>query len=62
MAKLARFELYPDVTGTWRFRLIGANNEVIASGEGFDSKWNAKRATRALRLAAITARTVEGTS
>lgn len=30
----------------WRFRLVGANGEPVASSEGYVSKWNAKRAAR----------------
>lgn len=62
MAKLARFEFYPDTKGFWRFRLVASNGEVVGSGEGYGSQRDARRGARALRLAALTARTVEGTN
>lgn len=30
----------------WRFRVKAANGEVVASSEGYLTKWNAKRAAR----------------
>ena len=34
-----RFEVYPDVSGQWRWRLWSANNRIIAtSGEGYINK------------------------
>lgn len=34
----AKFEVYTDKKGEWRFRLKAANGEVIAVGEGYSSK------------------------
>ncbi|MCX7678266.1 MAG: YegP family protein [Spirochaetes bacterium] len=34
----AKFEVYKDNKGEWRFRLKAANGEVIAVGEGYSSK------------------------
>ena len=34
----ARFELYKDAAGKYRFRLRAANNKVIAIGEAYESK------------------------
>jgi uncharacterized protein YegP (UPF0339 family) len=34
----ARFEVYKDNKGEYRFRLKAANNEVIAVSEGYTSK------------------------
>lgn len=62
MAKLARFEIYPDASGRWRFRLVAANGEIISPSQSYSRKADAKRATRAWRLAAMTARTVDGTN
>jgi uncharacterized protein len=37
-----RFEPFQDVSGKWRWRLIGANGKKVASsGESFDSRRNA---------------------
>lgn len=32
----------------WRWRVVAPNGQVIASGEGYFSKWNAKRAAKKL--------------
>ncbi len=34
----AKFEVYQDKKGEWRFRLKAPNGEVIAVGEGYSSK------------------------
>lgn len=34
----AKFEVYQDKKGEWRFRLKASNGEVIAVGEGYSSK------------------------
>lgn len=60
--RLARFEVFPDVAGQWRWRLCAVNNEVICQSESYSRKRDAKRAVRSVRLAALTARVVEGTN
>lgn len=41
----AHFEIFRDSRGDWRWRLRAGNGRVIAdSGEGYASRWNAKRA------------------
>lgn len=50
------FDVYEDQArpGEWRWRLVAANGETIAdSGEGYDSKWNAKRSAWRLKRARI---------
>ncbi|TGM23530.1 YegP family protein [Leptospira levettii] len=34
----AKFEIYKDKAGEFRFRLKAANGEIIASSEGYSSK------------------------
>jgi uncharacterized protein YegP (UPF0339 family) len=34
----AKFEVYKDKSGEFRFRLKAGNGEVIATGEGYSSK------------------------
>jgi len=34
----AKFEVYKDAKGEFRFRLKAANGEIIATGEGYSSK------------------------
>jgi uncharacterized protein len=38
----AKFELYKDKKGEFRFRLIATNGQTIASSEGYTSKDSAK--------------------
>lgn len=35
---MAKFEIYKDRKGSFRWRLRADNNQVIASGEGYSSK------------------------
>jgi len=34
----ARFEIYVDKSGKHRIRLVAANGQIIASGQGYSSK------------------------
>jgi len=46
----ARFELYRDRAGDWRWRLRHDNGNVIAdSGQGYSSKRNAERGVRSVK-------------
>jgi uncharacterized protein YegP (UPF0339 family) len=49
-----RFEIYKARDG-WRWRLRGANGEIIARGEAYSRKSNARRGIRAMKIAAATA-------
>ncbi len=45
-----RFVIYQDSAGEWRWRLVAANNEIVAdSAEGYDSKSNIRRAIQSVR-------------
>lgn len=47
---MTHFEAYEDLDGRWRWRMIAANQRIIASsGESFDSHANAVRAARTVR-------------
>ncbi|MGD8865397.1 MAG: DUF1508 domain-containing protein, partial [Anaerolineales bacterium] len=35
---MAKFEIYKDKKGQFRWRLLANNNQIIASGEGYSSK------------------------
>ena len=37
----AKFELYQDKQGEYRFRLKAGNGEIVAASEGYDSKGGA---------------------
>jgi len=39
----ARFEIYQDKQGLYRFRLIAANSQLIATGQGYKSKKSCKK-------------------
>lgn len=55
--KTARFSVYRDEGGAWRWRLLAANNRIIAdSGEGYSRQRDARRAVRVVRAAALVAR------
>jgi uncharacterized protein YegP (UPF0339 family) len=44
---MAKFDMYQDRAKKWRWRLIAANGQKVASsGESFDSRSNAVRAAR----------------
>lgn len=36
-------EVYEDVAGNWRYRVVGANGEIVAASEPYVSKSNATR-------------------
>lgn len=45
-----RFVIYPDQRGLWRWRIIAANNRIVAdSGEGYANKQNAERAVQMIQ-------------
>ena len=50
---MARFEVYPDSGGSYRWRLVANNGEKVAASEAYASKQNAIRsAYRVKELAA----------
>lgn len=54
-----KFEIYEDKAGKFRFRLKAGNGEVVATGEAYESKANAKRGAEAVQRAADGAAIVE---
>ena len=38
MSAMAKFEIYKDAAGKFRFRLRAPNGEIIATGEAYASK------------------------
>ena len=55
-----RFEIYPDASGSYRWRLIASNGQTVASsGESFASKANARRAAENVKDNAGKAEIVE---
>lgn len=48
-AKTARYDVYQDTGGNWRWRAWRSSDKVAASGESFDSKSSAERAAANVR-------------
>ncbi|MBE1551894.1 hypothetical protein GGC64_005981 [Mycobacterium sp. OAS707] len=55
----AKFELFNDKAGKYRFRLKAANGEVIAVGEAYESKASAKNGVESVKKNAATAEVVD---
>jgi uncharacterized protein YegP (UPF0339 family) len=55
----AKFEVYEDKGGKYRFRLKAGNGEVVASSEAYESKDGAKKGVDAVKRAAAEAEIVE---
>ncbi len=56
---MAKFELYKDKAGKFRFRLKAGNGEVIAVGEAYNSKQSAKNGIESIKKNAPIADVVE---
>ncbi len=53
---MAKFEVFPDTGGKYRWRLVASNGEKVAtSGESFASRENAKRAAQTVKRTAPSA-------
>lgn len=46
---MAKFELYKDKSGEFRWRLRADNNQIIASGEGYTSKDKCKKGIESVK-------------
>jgi uncharacterized protein YegP (UPF0339 family) len=56
----AKFEVYPDSSGQYRWRLVSSNGQTTAtSGESFSSHANAKRAAEGVKEHAASAEIVD---
>ena len=55
----AKFEVFEDKSGDWRFSLVAPNGEVIASSEGYTSKDNCLKGVESVKRWATEAETVE---
>lgn len=52
-AKNPRFDVYLDYRKEWRWTLYAKNGEIIASGEGYGSEKDVRRAVRAVQRAVL---------
>ncbi len=55
----AKFEIYKDKAGEYRFRLKAGNGEVIATGEGYSSKQACENGIESVKKNAPSAEIVE---
>jgi uncharacterized protein YegP (UPF0339 family) len=46
---MAKFEIYKDKKGEFRWRLRADNNQIIATGEGYSSKANCKNGIESVK-------------
>ncbi len=46
---MAKFEIYKDKKGEFRWRLLADNNQVIATGEGYTSKAGCKKGVESVK-------------
>lgn len=54
-----KFEIYPDNAGQYRFRLKSRNGEIVASGESYTTRADAKKGVEAVQRAAAGATVVD---
>ena len=55
----AKFEMYKDKAGKFRFRLVAANGEIIAASEAYESKEGCSGGIESVRTNAPNAETVD---
>lgn len=55
----AKFEIYKDKKGEYRFRFKSANGEIVASSEGYTQKSNCLKGINAIKRSAPDARLVD---
>jgi uncharacterized protein YegP (UPF0339 family) len=58
---MAKFEIYKDKRGEFRWRLRADNNQIIASGEGYKSKDGCKNGIASVKKNAPKAEIVDQT-
>jgi len=57
----AKFEMYKDKAGKFRFRLVAPNGETIASSEAYESKDGCKNGIESVKTNAPKAEVVDKT-
>jgi len=55
----AKFELYKDKKGEYRWKLVASNGQTIAVGEGYTTKESAKNGIESVKKNAPTAVIIE---
>lgn len=56
---MIKFEVYESRDGQYRWRLVAGNGEIVATSEGYVTKYNAKRSAERVQQLAPVARIVE---
>ena len=56
---MAKFVVYQDAAGEYRWRLVAGNGEKVAASEGYTRKYSAERSARRVRELASSAEIVE---
>lgn len=56
---MGRFEVFRDGAGSWRWRLVARNGEIVAQSEAYPLKRVARKGAAAARRAGLAARIVE---
>lgn len=59
---MAKFVIYKDLAGHYRWRLVASNGEKVAASEAYASKQNAIRSAQRIRVLAGTASIVENST
>lgn len=55
-----RFEIFKDVVGKWRWRLVGRNGEIMCnSSEGYSRRIDVEQTINSIRTGASKARVIE---
>lgn len=56
---MAKFQVYESRDGQYRWRLVAANGEIVATSEGYVSRSNAKRSAQRVQEIAPIAQIME---
>lgn len=58
---MAKFAVYKDIAGQYRWRLVASNGEKVAASEGYTSKQSAINSAHRVKILAGTAEIVDNT-
>lgn len=50
---MSKFRIYRDSAGEWRWHLLASNGRIVAQGESYRSRRDARRGADAARRAAV---------
>jgi uncharacterized protein len=58
---MAKFVIYRDVAGQYRWRLLAGNGEIVAASEAYTTKYNALNSARRVKQIAFLAIVADNT-